>query len=202
MLTDVAKLVTDLGAFPTVRAVVVVIEHRCWRTRGARCSELLVLVGGFALIYVGVHVTKAGIDRPRPADPLVDTTGPPSRAATPPTRPPGSPRRVVLHAAICGLASAALVIAARSCWRRRSACRASTCAPTTGPTWPAAGGSGSAIFGLLAAIALVVEYIRHNGQTARSEPARARGAMNLDLVLDRDRDRAGRRAGGRRATLS
>ncbi len=33
------------------------------------------LVGGFALVYAIVHVTKAGIDRPRPTDPLVDTSG-------------------------------------------------------------------------------------------------------------------------------
>ena len=31
------------------------------------------LVLGLALIYAGVHVTKAAIDRPRPADPLVET---------------------------------------------------------------------------------------------------------------------------------
>ena len=49
MLTDVAKVVTDLGAFPTC-ATVVVVTSILLAARG-RISELLVLVGGFALIY-------------------------------------------------------------------------------------------------------------------------------------------------------
>ena len=33
--------------------------------------EGLALLGGFALTYAGVHVTKAAVERPRPADALV-----------------------------------------------------------------------------------------------------------------------------------
>ena len=48
-------------------------QHRARRPRAV--GQVAVLVGGFALIYVSVQITKAGIDRPRPEAPLVDTSG-------------------------------------------------------------------------------------------------------------------------------
>jgi len=169
MLTDVAKVVTDLGAFTTCAAVVVVMSI-VLAVRG-RISELLVLVGGFALIYLIVQVTKAGIDRPRPTDPLVETSGssfPSAHAAY---------ATVWIAAALVytrrlGLASAALVTAAialaAAIGLSRIYLRAHLWSDVAGG-W----GLGIGVFGLLTAITLVVEYMRHNGQGAEEPAARA-----------------------------
>jgi undecaprenyl-diphosphatase len=169
MLTDVAKVVTDLGAFPTCAAVVVVMSI-VLAARG-RISELLVLAGGFALVYVIVQVTKAGIDRPRPTDPLVETSGssfPSAHAAY---------ATVWIAAALVytrrlGLASAALVTAAialaAAIGLSRIYLRAHVWSDVAGG-W----GLGIGVFGLLTAIALVVEYMRHNGRRAEEPAARA-----------------------------
>ena len=65
------------------------------------------------------------------------------------------------------VASGALVVHRAGDRCGASGSRASTCARTGGPTWPAAGVSGPGYSRLLAAIALVVEYIRHNGGEQR-----------------------------------
>jgi undecaprenyl-diphosphatase len=68
---DVAKVVSDLGSFPTVAALVfatcLVLALR------RRFTELAALLTGAALIYVGVQLMKSGVDRPRPARPLTGT---------------------------------------------------------------------------------------------------------------------------------
>ena len=76
MLTDVAKVVTDLGALPTCVAVVVVGPASCSAARGAPGGARRCWSCGFALIYV------ARARSPRPAStgrgppaPLVDTSG-------------------------------------------------------------------------------------------------------------------------------
>ena len=74
MLVDVAKVVSGLGALATVLALIGVTSIVLAAKR--RWSELLVLVAGLGLVYAAVHVAKAEIDRPRPADPLVDTARP------------------------------------------------------------------------------------------------------------------------------
>ena len=68
---EVAKVVTVLGSLPgaialLIAAAVVLAAHR-------RLILGLVLLGGLALIYAGVHLAKAGVDRPRPAGGLIDT---------------------------------------------------------------------------------------------------------------------------------
>jgi undecaprenyl-diphosphatase len=70
---DVAKIVSGLGALPTVSGIVVVTGALLLVRR--RPFELVALVSGFALVIVGVHVAKAGLDRPRPTHPLVGATG-------------------------------------------------------------------------------------------------------------------------------
>ena len=65
MLVDVAKVVTGLGAFPTVLALVVATERAARGRAGAIRRRSCSLVG-FALVYIAVHVTKEAIDRPRP----------------------------------------------------------------------------------------------------------------------------------------
>jgi undecaprenyl-diphosphatase len=68
---ELAKVVTVLGSLPAaiaclIAAAVVLAAHR-------RLALGLVLLGGLTLIYAGIHLAKAGIDRPRPAGGLIDT---------------------------------------------------------------------------------------------------------------------------------
>ena len=69
---DVAKAVTELGAFPSVSALVVVAVVVLVAEKRPRDAALLVL--GFALVYLAVDVAKDAVDRVRPAGPLIDTT--------------------------------------------------------------------------------------------------------------------------------
>ena len=72
-LTDVAKLVTNLGALPVAGgALLLTALVLLWRRRRL---EGLALVGGLVLTFAGVHITKAAVDRPRPLGGLVDASG-------------------------------------------------------------------------------------------------------------------------------
>jgi membrane protein DedA with SNARE-associated domain len=71
--TDVLKVVTNLGSLPTVATllvatclVLVTHDHRL---------EMTTLLAGAVLLFVGLHLAKAGIDRPRPPMPLVHAEG-------------------------------------------------------------------------------------------------------------------------------
>jgi len=70
---DVAKVVSALGSLPAVVAVVLAASAYLLARR--RLIEALTLVTGMGFTYLGVHLGKAGIDRPRPLDPIVDTMG-------------------------------------------------------------------------------------------------------------------------------
>jgi undecaprenyl-diphosphatase len=73
MLVSVAEVISAFGSFAAVLALVVLVcaflltrrEH--WRAG--------VLAAGLGLTYVVVHVTKAAVDRPRPARALVEVDG-------------------------------------------------------------------------------------------------------------------------------
>ena len=72
-LVDVAKVVTALGSLPVVILLVVVASVLL-----ARCRAWLGIAAlwvSTALVFVGVHVSKAIVDRPRPTDALVETLG-------------------------------------------------------------------------------------------------------------------------------
>jgi membrane protein DedA with SNARE-associated domain/membrane-associated phospholipid phosphatase len=169
-LTDVAKAVTQFGALPSCLAVTVVTSI-VLASRG-RLAEVVVLLAGFALVYAAVHVTKGAIDRPRPASPLVDTSGasfPSGHAAY---------ATVWVAAALMftrrlGLVSAVLVIGAVvlavAIGLSRIYLHAHLWSDVAGG-W----GLGVGVYGTLAAVALVVEYIRHNGMgRAQQSGARA-----------------------------
>ncbi len=72
-LTDLAKAVTDLGATPAIALLVLLAAALLTARR--RWAELGVLIGGVALIYIGVHEIKAAVDRPRPEGGLIDVSG-------------------------------------------------------------------------------------------------------------------------------
>jgi undecaprenyl-diphosphatase len=168
-LTDIAKAVTNLGALPTCGALVVVTSIALAARR--RMAEVAVLVGGFALIYIAVHVTKGAIERPRPEGALVDTKGS--------SFPSG-------HAAYSTVWVAVAVIFTR---RLRVAGVALTVGAVVlvgaiglsriylhAHLWSdvAAGwGLGVGIYGLLAVIGMVVEHMRHN-EDGRAERTVAR----------------------------
>jgi membrane protein DedA with SNARE-associated domain/membrane-associated phospholipid phosphatase len=72
-LTDLAKALTNLGALPVAGgALAITALVLLWRRHG---REGLALLGGFALTYAGVHITKAAFGRPRPPDALIDAAG-------------------------------------------------------------------------------------------------------------------------------
>jgi undecaprenyl-diphosphatase len=70
---DAVTALTDLAAFPVV-ATLVVLALAVLASR-RRTAELITLAAGFVLVYAGVQLAKAGVDRPRPAGALVETSG-------------------------------------------------------------------------------------------------------------------------------
>jgi membrane protein DedA with SNARE-associated domain/membrane-associated phospholipid phosphatase len=164
-----AKIISGLGSFPACAALVVVTAVVLAVRR--RPMDIVPLVLGFALIFVAVHAAKAGIDRPRPARPLVATEGS--------TFPSGHAAyatawlavavlftrrlRLVRHAAF--IAAAIVLVAAIGL--SRIYLRAHYWSDVAGG-WAL----GLGIFGLLAAIAMVVEHMRHNVDEPEQRPER------------------------------
>jgi undecaprenyl-diphosphatase len=72
-LVDIAKAVTALGS-PAVCLLLAALAAAILAAR-RRWAELGVLVAGMAIVVVGVHELKDAVDRPRPADGLVDVSG-------------------------------------------------------------------------------------------------------------------------------
>jgi undecaprenyl-diphosphatase len=72
-LTSIAKVITALGSAAVVWSLAAICAALlAWRRRWA---ELWVLVGGMVLTQIGIHEIKALVDRPRPPEPLVATSG-------------------------------------------------------------------------------------------------------------------------------
>jgi undecaprenyl-diphosphatase len=163
-LVDVAKVVSVLGAFPTVAGLVTATTALLVVRR--RYADAVVLVVGLILVYVAVNVTKGAIDRPRPSGSLIDTSG----AAYPSGHTAYAVAWVAVAVALTRrlnlVASGVLVFVAlgiaAAVGVSRIYLRAHWWSDVAG-AW----GLGAGIFALLAAIALVVEHIRHN-EVARS----------------------------------
>jgi undecaprenyl-diphosphatase len=166
MLVDVAKMVTALGAFPTV-ATLVVATAVLLIVRG-RYAEALVLVLGLALVFIAVNITKDELARARPDGGLVDASGhayPSGHAAYATAWVAAAvalTRRLRLVTSGV-LVTIALVIAA-AVGVSRVYLRVHWASDVAGG-W----GLGAGIFATLAGIALVVEYIRHNGREQAAE---------------------------------
>jgi membrane protein DedA with SNARE-associated domain/membrane-associated phospholipid phosphatase len=161
-----AKIVSGFGSFPAcaalvvVTAVVLAMRHRP--------AEIVPLVVGFALIYLAVSVAKAGIDRPRPPDPLISTRGSafPSGHAAYATAWLAA---AVVYSRRLGLFSAALVTGALVLVAAIGLSRIYLHVHYWSDV--AAGwGVGVGIFGLLAAIAMIVDHIRHNVDEPEQRP--------------------------------
>ena len=174
MLVDVAKVVTELGSLPVVAALVCgAAALLAFRRRPA---EAIVLVVGLILVYIAVHVTKDAIDRPRPTGSLVET----GNAAYPSGHAAYATAWIAVAVALTRrlrlVTSSVLVFVAigiaAAVGATRIYLRAHWWSDVAGG-W----GLGVGIFALLGAIALVVEYIRHNegaraGEAAEPEAAR------------------------------
>jgi membrane-associated phospholipid phosphatase len=160
MLVDAAKIVTALGALPTVVTLVVATTILLIARR--RYAEAVVLVVGLLLIYVAVTVTKEAIGRPRPPGSLVATSGDayPSGHAAYATAWVAA--AVILTRRLRLVTSGTLVFVAlgiaAAVGASRIYLRAHWWSDVAGG-W----GVGAAGFALLGAIVLVVEHIRHNG---------------------------------------
>lgn len=164
LLTDVAKLITDLGAFPTVATLVLVVSALLAARRN--WLELLALLGGFVTLYVAVQLAKNGIDRPRPSDGLISVDGSsyPSGHAAYATAWVAA--AVVVARVVPGIASRAVLVGgalvlAAAIGLSRIYLRVHYWSDVVGG-W----GLGAGVFGTFAAIALVVAYLRHNEATS------------------------------------
>ena len=167
-----AKIVSAFGSFAACAALVlataVVLAVR------RHPVQLVSLLLGFVLVYLAVHVAKAGIERPRPAGSLIGTQGSsfPSGHAAYAT---AWLAVAVVFARRLGLASAALVTGAivlvAAIGLSRIYLRAHYWSDVAGG-W----GIGLGIFGLLAAIAMIVDHIRHNVDEPEQPPAESAAA--------------------------
>jgi membrane protein DedA with SNARE-associated domain/membrane-associated phospholipid phosphatase len=171
MAVDVAEVISGFGSFPVCATVIVATSILLAVRR--RPAEIVVLVAGFALLYLAVHATKAGIDRPRPAAPLADSTHSsfPSGHAAYATAWIAAALVVTRR---LGLVSAALVTGAIALAAAVGLSRIYLRVHYWSDV--AAGwGLGVGIFATLAAIAMLVQHMRHNeGERAPRPVARAR----------------------------
>jgi membrane protein DedA with SNARE-associated domain len=170
-LTDVAKVVTDFGSFPAVFTLVLVTcallgARRHW-------YELAALAIGFVLLYMSLQLAKNGIDRPRPSAPLVGSDGSsfPSGHAAYSTA--WVAVAVVVARVIPGIASRAALVGgalalAAAIGLSRIYLRVHYWSDVA-----AGWGLGAGVFGLCAAVALVVAYLRHNDGQPVDDPAPA-----------------------------
>jgi membrane protein DedA with SNARE-associated domain/membrane-associated phospholipid phosphatase len=163
-LDDIARALTHLGSLPavigaTALAVAVLLMRR-------RVTESATLVAALALTWVAVHVAKAGVDRPRPSDALVDTAGQ--------SYPSGHAAyafawiaiALVLTRTLPGLArtTAAIVagiVLAVVVGLTRIYLRAHYLSDVVGGT-----GLAAAIYAIVGMAGLVVVHLRHNGRRA------------------------------------
>jgi membrane protein DedA with SNARE-associated domain/membrane-associated phospholipid phosphatase len=173
VLVDVAKIVTVLGAFPTVAGLVAGAAGLLAYRR--RHAEAIVLVLGLALTYIAVHVTKGALDRPRPPDPLVKSTG----AAYPSGHAAYATAWVAvaveftrrLRLVTSGVLIFVAIAIAAAVGITRIYLRVHWWSDVAG-AW----GLGAGIFALLGGIALVVEYIRNNEHARAGERPEAAAA--------------------------
>jgi undecaprenyl-diphosphatase len=167
-----AKVVSAFGSFPACAALVLATTGVLAMRR--RSVQIVSLLLGFVLVYFAVHLAKAGVERPRPPGSLIATRGS--------SFPSGHAAYATAWLAVAvvfsrrlGLASAALVTVAivlvAAIGLSRVYLRAHYWSDVAGG-WAI----GLGIFGLLAAIAMVVDHIRHNVDEPEQPPAESAAA--------------------------
>ena len=72
-LTDIAKAVTTLGRFWVVGPIVGLLA--IWLAARRWTAEALTLAISAPAVSIATQIAKASVDRPRPSDPLVETSG-------------------------------------------------------------------------------------------------------------------------------
>jgi membrane protein DedA with SNARE-associated domain/membrane-associated phospholipid phosphatase len=160
-LTTLAKVITVFGSWPLVATIVALATATLVYIR--RFAEAAVLALGFGLTQVGMHITKAAVERPRPSNPLVDASGS--------SFPSGHAATAVAYLVLAVIIARALP---QLTWRVALIVGASVFAALIGLTriylrvhyWSdvAAGWSlALAIFSACACVALVALYLRKNG---------------------------------------
>jgi membrane protein DedA with SNARE-associated domain/membrane-associated phospholipid phosphatase len=165
---SVAKVVSALGSLPVAIALVVLAGATlAWRHKA---RDGVTLAVGLGLTYAAVHITKAAVDRPRPARALVEVDGsayPSGHAAYAVT---WIAVAVALSRALPNLASrfafvtVAIAIAA-AVGLSRIYLRVHYLSDVVGG-W----GLGAALFALCGTAALVIGYVRNNVRAREVTP--------------------------------
>ncbi len=164
---DVAKVVTELGSFATVSALVVAAGAVL--VAGKRHRDAVLLLVGFALVVLAVDVAKDSIDRVRPAGPLVDA----SKSSFPSGHAAYATAWIAVAVVLTrerGLPSQAAIVTGAVIL---TAAIGLTRVYLRAHYWSdvAAGwGLGLGIFGLVATIALIVEAVRNNERSTAPSP--------------------------------
>jgi membrane protein DedA with SNARE-associated domain len=163
-LDDLARAVTHLGSFPvvvaaTALAVVVLLRRR-------QITESVTLVSALALTWIAVHLAKAAVDRPRPANALVDTAGQSYPSAHAAYAFAWIAIALVLTRTLPGLgrttvAIVAAIVLAVLIGLTRVYLRAHYLSDVIGGA-----GLAAAIFAVAGMAGLVVVHLRHNGRRA------------------------------------
>jgi membrane-associated phospholipid phosphatase len=170
--TDVAKIVTSFGTFPTV-AVVAIVTVGLLASRG-RPAELTAFLVGAVLVFVALNLTKAGVDRPRPGGALVAVSGssfPSGHAAYSTVWVAAA---VVLARVVPGIAKDATLIGGALVLAAAIGISRIYLGVHYWSDVAAGWGLGFGLFGAVAAVALVVSHIRHNGAAVGAAPPPAR----------------------------
>jgi membrane protein DedA with SNARE-associated domain len=165
-VVDVVKVYTNLGALIVV-SVFVAASAVALALRG-RPVELVSLLVGFVALIVAVHATKAGVDRPRPSDPLVSTSGSSFPSAHAAYSTAYAALAVIAWRVVPGFGKRALLIVgaallAASIGLSRIYLRAHYWSDVA-----AGWGLGCGIFALCAVAALVVLYVRETAPVSTS----------------------------------
>jgi membrane protein DedA with SNARE-associated domain/membrane-associated phospholipid phosphatase len=167
-LTTVAKVLSFLGSFWVV--LVAVLTMGAYQVMRDRIAEAITLAIGFVATDITFHVIKAAVDRPRPSDALVDSSGsayPSGHAAMAVTylaiavllaREGRATRRVGL--VLAGLAATVLIGLSRVYLRVHWL-------SDVGGGWA----TGLAVFSICGCIALLVQYVRHGMRGAPAPDA-------------------------------
>ncbi len=167
-LTALAKVLSLIGSFWVV--LVALAGTGAYLVSRNRVTEAITLAGAFIVTDVAVHVMKAAVDRPRPSDALVDSSGsayPSAHAALAVTylaialllaRGSRNARRLAL--VLGGVAAMVLIGLSRVYLRVHYL-------SDVGGGWAV----GLAIFSTCGCIALVVQYVRNNVRGAAAAGA-------------------------------